>query len=113
MAPGAGGFSVRLVDDRVGHLSVSRSHHANLKIPGRLVRNQAPADGLSFLVAEKSESPDTAAEFTAGAAVGQHERDGSAGHWPIIFVDYPHDWILRPVLEYVVNRSLAFEDNDS
>ena len=30
----------------------------------------------------------------------------------IIFVDYPHDWILRPVLEYVVNRSLAFEHND-
>jgi hypothetical protein len=30
----------------------------------------------------------------------------------IIFVDYPHDWILRQVLEYVVNRPLAFEHND-
>jgi hypothetical protein len=83
-----------------------------LKISRRLVRNQAPADGLPVFVGENSESPDTPAEFTAGAAIGQHKRDGSAGHWPIIFVDYPYDWILSPVLEYVVNRPLAFHYND-
>ena len=89
-----------------------RCCHANLKLAGRLIWVEAAGDRAAIGIGDRDSASAAIEEGRSRARNRRQKMHDGALDGIAVFVFHADHWLLRPLKPDVIDRSVAFQDDD-